>query len=170
MINPYAIIGAIISTLVLLTGIALGGVHVGKMLEREVWLDKQDVSNKAFMKEKDRLIAKNESDRQEYILKTKQASDDHAKEIEAINVKHAAFIGQRVRVADNFLHTVKPAHPAGKSAGAGNAGQTAPPAQFLPDAFASDLRQLAADADAAIADLRQLETSAKAAKCFEGYE
>jgi hypothetical protein len=163
MINPYAIIGA----LLVLIGTAFGGMHIGKTMEREVWLAKEKKTTELVLAERDRLIAKNESDRQAYIKQAKQASDDHEKELEAINTEHAAVVAVRVRVPSTFL---RPANPAGKDAGAGTVGPDTAGAQFLPEAFTGTLRQLAADADKAVADLRQLETAAKAAKCFEGYE
>lgn len=161
MINPYVIIGG----LLLLIATAFGGEHVGRTMERTVWLTAAKKAADAAQVEQNRLIAKNESDRQAYIQDAKIASDYHEKEIADINRQHAIDI-KRVRVTGPFLHTVT---TPGQSASPGNAGQAATTAEFLPDAFVSNLRQLAADADTAVADLRQLETDAKTAGCFEGY-
>lgn len=161
MINPYVIIGG----LLLLIASAFGGEHVGRTLERTVWLNAAKKAADAAQVEQSRLIAKNENDRQAYIHDAKIASDTHEKEIADINRQHAVAI-ERVRVNSTFVRTVT---IPGKSASPGNAAQAATTDQFLPDTFVSDLRQLAADADTAVADLRQLETDAKTAGCFEGY-
>lgn len=160
--NPYAIVTA----LVIAIGLSLGGVQVGKKLERQVWQDRELKITRLHGAELDALIAKVEDERKGFATKTRKASEDHEKEIADINELYRAALDRRVRVA--FCRPTVGSPPS-QSPGAGGVQQAAAPAQFLPDAFASDLRQLARDADEQVADLRQVIATAKAAKCFEGF-
>lgn len=163
--NPYAIIAGLVVSI----GLTLGGVQVGRKLERTAWQAKEIRTMADNAAARNKLIADNEALRQKYAADMKVASENHAKEIDAINVRHAADLSKRVRVPASFC-TQRSTDPAGQGASAGSTEQDPAAGQFLPDAFASDLRQLAADADEQVADLRQLVAATKSAGCFEGYD
>lgn len=163
--NPYAIIAGLVVSI----GLTLGGVQVGRKLERSAWQAKEIQTLAANAEARNKLIATNEALRQKYAADMRVASEAHSQEIDAINTRHAADLSKRVRVPASFC-TSRATDPKGQGASAGSAEQDPAADQFLPDAFASDLRQLAADADEQVADLRQLVTATRSAGCFEGYD
>jgi hypothetical protein len=95
----------------------------------------------------------------------KEASKDHAKELQAVRAAADRAAGQRVQVDPRLF--------CGRQTGAGEAttpgsdGQGTPAAAFLPEWFASELRQAAAKADEITADMRDLKRRAEEAGCFQ---
>ena len=93
----------------------------------------------------------------------KQASKDHANEIEAVKRTAIANTGKRVPIDPDFCR------PSGKAEGTapGSDGQETAGAAFLPIEFTDSLRQAAAYADEVTADMRTLVRRADEAGCFQ---
>lgn len=104
----------------------------------------------------------NAASAKQFAIDAQKATKDHAQEIATIRAAARRDAGKRVPIRASFCR------PAGESQAAapGSAGQDDAATAFLPDAFAGDLRQLAADADEVTADLRTLKE--RAAACFAG--
>lgn len=100
---------------------------------------------------------------EKYAQFAQKASDDHAKELESIRATAKRDAGRRVPIRADFC---RPAE-ATESAAPGSDGQADAGAAFLPEQFAGDLRQLAADADEVTADLRTLKRRVDEAGCFQ---
>lgn len=92
----------------------------------------------------------------------KKASQDHEQENKVIRRRALADARRRVPI-DRATFCGSPG--AAEASPARRDEQADTGTAFLPDAFASDLRQLAADADEVAADLRALK--ARSAGCFE---
>lgn len=93
-----------------------------------------------------------------------KATLDHEKELEAIRTAARTTAAQRVPVSAGFCRSLAGAP---ESAPSGSDGQVSSGAAYLPEPFASNLRQLAAEADGTLADLRHLVRRVEAARCFE---
>lgn len=94
-------------------------------------------------------------------------NQNHEKELAAIRARAAADAARRVRIDPTKFcagHTASTA----QAASTGSDGQADPGATFLPEPFAGNLRQLAADADEVTADLRTLKARVEKAGCFAG--
>lgn len=173
MINPYAIIGA----LLLLIVTALGGAHIGKKLEREKWqaekIQMQAEHTKAIEAEFDRyarMVKFNDA-------KARKASEDHAKELDAQKTAHVATVA-RTRAAGGLRidRAACAAKDAATSQGSGTgrpdgsaAGAEPPPGSpdrnlqaevgsiRLPTEVENDLFDLVEDADKLATQLRNLQ-------------
>lgn len=99
-----------------------------------------------------------------YAAAAKEASKDHENELLAVRSAADRSAGQRVQIdpaqfCDQFASGAE-------SIAAGRDGQAAARSAFLPDWFATELRQAAAKADEVTADLRHLVRRAEEAACF----
>lgn len=164
--NPYAIIAG----LAVAIGLTLGGVQVGRKLERTAWQAKEIKILAAAGAARDKSVVDNEALRRSYAAEMRVASENHANEIAALNARHAADQSKRVRVPAAFCQPASTANTASQGASTRGVEQTPADAWFLPDAFAGDLRRLVHDADVQLADYRQLVVATKAAGCFMGYD
>lgn len=116
-------------------------------------------TNKALVernKENSALTAK-------YADLAQKASDDHAKEIDAVKRTAIANAGKRVQIDPGFC---RPSGQAETTA-SGSDGQDLAGAAFLPEFFTSELRQAAAKADEITADMRTLVRRTDEAGCFQ---
>ncbi len=141
------------------------GVVTGRSEIQAQW-DAQKVADNAA-KEKaisDRLT-ENELLRTKYAAEATRRNIDHEKELAAVNSKLRDSINKRVPIGANFCRPT-PARE-GETPSPGPTGETVAGTAFLPDAFANDLRQLAADADQAVADARTVYQSIQSAGCFQ---
>ncbi|MBF8177647.1 hypothetical protein [Herminiimonas contaminans] len=93
----------------------------------------------------------------------KKASEDHAKELEAVKRTANANAGKRVPIDPGFCRPTRKA----ESAETGSDGQDTAAATFLPEFFTSELRQAAAKADEITADMRTLVRRTNEAGCFQ---
>lgn len=160
--NPYAIIGGLLITIAL----CFSSAQVGRTLERAEWQKKEIAAEQATKKEIDRLIAKAERDVQFFAKQKRIDDENHQTELAAVKARRVADAGKRVPISPYFCA----ADPAREASSTGSTYQEVATTKFLPDAFAGDLRQLAADADEVVADLRYLVEQTKNAGCFPGYD
>lgn len=91
-----------------------------------------------------------------------KASDEHAKELDAIKRAAAGNANKWVPISADFCR------PAGttESTSPGSNGQGNSTTDFLPEQFTSDLRQLVEQADEVSADLRSLKRRINESACF----
>jgi DNA-binding protein H-NS len=109
-------------------------------------------------------LADNAKQAQQQAAAAQQETIQHENEL--AQVRAALRAAQSRRVPIDRAAFCRPAGAAETGATRSNGqGNTGP--AFLPDAFANDLRQLAADADEVTADLRTLKGRVEQAKCFE---
>ena len=92
-------------------------------------------------------------------------SQRHADELETVRARAVADAGKRVPIdRAKFCGSRSTAVPQAAAPGSTEQENTAP--AFLPESFASDLRQLAVDADEIAADLRTVKKRTEG--CFAG--
>jgi len=111
-------------------------------------------------------IKGNEAKAKQDAADAKEEGKNHEKELAAVRAERDAALRRRVPIdSAKFC----PSHAAGaaEAPASGNDGQDDTGAAFLPEPFASDLRQLAADADEVTADLRTLKARIEKAGCFQ---
>lgn len=143
------------------TGLIAGGAYWkgNSSGKNSVLIGTLTATNKAITKRSN----ENAELAQKYADYAQKASDEHAKELDAIKRAAASNAGKRVPISADFCR------PAGapESATTGSDGQGNAATAFLPDRFASDLRQLVEKADEVTADLRTLKRRADEAGCFQ---
>lgn len=173
--NPYAIIGALIAAIALV----LGGVHVGKKLERETWqaerielLSAHAADLSTEFKRYERMVNFNNE-------KARKASEAHAKELADQKIANDATVARTklaggLRINASACRAKDAGAPAAPGAGRPDgqaAGPGAPPGQAdrrlqeealdetvrLPTEVENDLFDLAEDADKLATQLRNLQ-------------
>ena len=154
--SPYAALGALMAVVAL----CVSSAQVGRTMERSAWQAKEiDSTN--------RLVHEAETQRAAFAQLQKANDEKHEAELRNVHARWRADAGKRVPIGAEFC---MPASASSQTTGPGGTGQAPSPAQFLPESFAGDLRQLAADADAVIADARATAEAAKDAGVFMGYD
>lgn len=155
---------AIIAILILLLAAILAGLLYGKH-EYRAGYKAAEVAHAAASKEAlEKRLQENATIATHYAQQAQKANLDHAQELEAVRAAARSTAAQRVPVSADFCRSLAGAP---ESAEAGSDGQADSGTTYLPDAFAGDLRQLAADADETLADLRHLVRRVEEGGCFE---
>lgn len=96
---------------------------------------------------------------------TKKANQDHEKELADVRATGVRNASKRVRIDPNIFCSKVGAGTEGSQTGSD--GQDVAEALFLPEPFASELQQIAIDADGIAADLRHLVRRTDEAGCFQ---
>lgn len=110
-------------------------------------------------------LAQADSERKRLADAAKQSEKDHANEIKDVRNFERAAATKRVRIDKNLFCGTTSGDAEGTtpvSDGQADAGTA-----FLPEPFATNLRQLTAQADEVSADLRSIKRQADEAQCFQ---
>lgn len=156
LLNPKFWLAIVLWTLAIGGGFYLYGNAAGK---NSVLVGTLTATNKALT---DR-IKENTIVADRLNNEAKKASEDHAKELEAVKRTANANAGKRVPIDPGFCRPTRKA----ESAETGSDGQEATGTAFLPVEFTDSLREAAALADEITADLRTLVRRADEAGCFQ---
>ncbi len=170
--NPIGIYIKIAAALALVAALTAGyfgirhkGVVAGRAEIQMLW-DAQKAAD-VLAKEKavnDRL-AENDNLRAAYAARDKTRNEIHEQELTTVRRQLDASRNRRVPIAASFCGAA--AAREGQAPSASGVEQAASAGGFLPDSFANDLRQLAADADSAVADARSVYKSVKDSGCYQ---